>query len=369
MTRKAFSWDTCFDGQPAWLPSRTIFLTVHGSHAYGTNIETSDTDFRGICIAPKEYYLGYLQKFANKVQNKPDDLTVFELRKFLFLSADANPNALEIIFTDANEHLIVSPMGQELLKNRDLFLSRKCKHTFSGYATSQLKRIKTHKGWLDNPLERAPTREEYDLPPKPAIEENQLKAAMSSINKQLDSWSADFLDELDRDLRIVITQKISSHLAEMGIAAGEEFAAAARLVGFTENFIHMLDKERHYNAALQHYGQYLDWKRNRNPARAGLEAKYGYDTKNAMHLVRLLLMCEEILTRGEMTVKRPDAQKLLRVRAGDWTYDYLIGWAKEMDHKLDDLMLKSPLPQSPNRPKIDELGIQLVEYSLFGRGT
>jgi predicted nucleotidyltransferase len=367
MTRKEFSWDTCFDGRPAWLPARTIFLTVHGSHAYGTNIETSDTDFRGICIAPKEYYLGYfgyLDKFEHKVQTKSDDLTVFELRKFLRLATVANPNALEIIFTDESDHQIISPAGRVLIKNRDLFLSRKCKHTFSGYAHKQLGRIKTHKDWLDNPPERAPLRSEYDLPPRPAIEDNQLKAAMSAINKQLDSWSADFLDDLDPDLRILITRKISSHLAEIGIAAGEEFAAAARLVGFTENFIRMLDKERRYNSALQHYGQYLDWKQNRNPERAALEAKYGYDSKHGMHLVRLLLMCEEILTRGEMIVKRPDAQKLLRVRAGEWTYSYLIGWADEQDRKLDELMLKSPLPKEPDRTAIDQICLQLVESSF-----
>lgn len=272
-----FDWDVHFDGQPGWLPARTIFLTVHGSHAYGTNIETSDIDYRGICIAPKEYYFGFTQHFENKVQTKPDDLTVFELRKFLSLAANANPNALEILFTDPSEHRIITPAGQILLDNRDLFLSRKCKHTFSGYALSQLKRIKTHKAWIDNKPECAPIRSDFDLPSKPDIKEDQLKAAMSAINKQLDSWSIDFLDNLDPDLRIVITQKMSSHLAEMGISSGEEFAAAARLIGLTENFIHMLDKERRYNAAVQHYKQFLGWQRERNLDRAELESKFGYD--------------------------------------------------------------------------------------------
>jgi hypothetical protein len=52
-----YDWTT-YKGNLKWLPARTIYLTRHGSHAYGTSLPTSDLDIRGIAIAPIHYYLG-----------------------------------------------------------------------------------------------------------------------------------------------------------------------------------------------------------------------------------------------------------------------------------------------------------------------
>ena len=87
-----FDW-TQYTGNFGWLPKRTIFLTRHGSHAYGTSLPTSDMDIRGIAVAPLHYYLGISEVFEQAVQNQPVDLTIFDIRKFLKLAADANPNA------------------------------------------------------------------------------------------------------------------------------------------------------------------------------------------------------------------------------------------------------------------------------------
>lgn len=83
-----FDWKL-YAGNPSWLPDRTIYVTRHGSHAYGTQILSSDVDFRGIAIAPMHYYLGFANRFEQSVQNKPIDLTIFELQKFMKLAADA----------------------------------------------------------------------------------------------------------------------------------------------------------------------------------------------------------------------------------------------------------------------------------------
>ncbi len=47
-----------------WLNDNTIYLTKHGSQAYGTNTPTSDLDVRGVCIPPiKTHNLGLLNNF------------------------------------------------------------------------------------------------------------------------------------------------------------------------------------------------------------------------------------------------------------------------------------------------------------------
>jgi hypothetical protein len=82
------------------------------------------------------------------------------------------------------------------------------------------------------------------------------------------------------------------------------------------SFLELLDRERRYRSALRKWQQYEEWKRTRNAARAELERQHGYDTKHAMHLIRLLRMAEEIVSKGRVLVRRPDAEELRAVRRG-----------------------------------------------------
>ncbi|MGC4094496.1 MAG: nucleotidyltransferase domain-containing protein [Polyangiaceae bacterium] len=305
-----FDW-SLYSGNLSWLPERTIYLARHGSQAYGTSLPTSDEDFRGVAIAPAEYYLGGLHKFE-QAECKSPDLTIFELRKFIGLAAQANPNVLEILFVDESDRLQVTPLGERLLAARQLFLSRRLKHTFSGYAHSQLKRIDRHYRWLKSPPSAPPTRAEFRLPERTLIPQDQLAAAEAGIRQKLDAWSVDFLDTLERDLREAVLQRMSAHLAELEVASNEElWRGAARVIGYSENFIELLDLEKRYAAKKREWDNYQEWKRTRNAARAALEAQFGYDTKHGMHLVRLIRMCREILTTGQVRVRRPDAEELL----------------------------------------------------------
>jgi predicted nucleotidyltransferase len=87
-----FDWN-CYTGNLNWLKDRTIYLTRHGSHAYGTNIPSSDIDIRGIAIAPKPFYLGFSKVFEQAEQKDPD-FVIFEIKKFFKLASVANPNAI-----------------------------------------------------------------------------------------------------------------------------------------------------------------------------------------------------------------------------------------------------------------------------------
>lgn len=361
-----FDWKI-YHGSLKWLPKRTIYLSRHGSHAYGTNLPTSDEDVRGVLIAPKALYLGVPRKQGEtfeQAEQKNPDLVVFDIRKFFKLAADCNPNALEILFTDPSDHLHVTPLGEKLLANREMFLSRKAKNTFSGYALGQLKKIKLHYGWHQKGGMLPPKRADFDLPERTLIPQDQLAAAQAAIQKKLDSWSIDFLDHIDRDLRIAITEKISEYIAEIELATGNEiWKGAARAIGFDENFIALLDRERRYRAAQAEYEHFLDWQKNRNKDRAALEALYGYDTKHAMHLVRLLRVCRELLMTGKLNVKRPDREELLAIRRGEWTYEQIIEWAHKEDAALVELVKTSPLPVSPDWGAMDQLCSELIEES------
>lgn len=358
-----FDW-SLYRGNLTWLRERTIYLARHGSHAYGTNIATSDEDFRGICIAPAEYYLGALQHFE-QAESKDPDLVVFELRKFVHLASQGNPNVIEVLFVDPRDILDVGPIGQHLLKNRDMFLTRRVRHTFSGYAASQLKRIRGHYRWLKSPPRAEPSRADFDLPESTLIPADQLAAAEAAIRAQLDSWSVDLLDELDPGVRTAVTNKLAEYMAGIGVASREDlWPAAARVIGLSDNFIELLSREKRYGAAKREWSNYQTWKKTRNPTRAALEEKSGYDTKHGMHLVRLLRMCREILTTGKVIVRRPDAEELLAIRNGAWEYERLVEWAEREDAELQEVAAQSALPKAPDVEKIDRLCVEIIRAAL-----
>lgn len=353
-----------FNQDIAWLSDRTIYLARYGSRAYGTNTPESDEDFRGVCIPTREYYLGMLKRFEQAELHKPD-VVVYEIRKFFKLAADCNPNALEILFVDPSDVVYADPLGEMMLEHRDLFLSKKVKHTMTGYAVSQLHRIKTHKKWILNPVKTPPTRKELGLPEQTLIPQDQMVAAMAEIQKEMDRFQFDFMEGMEESAKIGLRNTVSEMLAELKITSDQHWESAARKIGLSDNLIQVMQRERQYTSAKREWDQYQNWRKTRNPMRAALEEKYGYDTKHAYHLVRLIRMCREILTTGKVIVKRPDREELLAIRNGAWSYDQLIEFADSEDKALAELYLTSTaLPKTPDKEMLDQLCIKLVERSL-----
>lgn len=390
-----------------WLRDRTIFLTRHGSHAYGTNTPTSDEDFKGLAIPPPKYFTGYLNVFEQaefKHQVDGQDVVIYNITKFFKLAADCNPSIIEVLFTDPGDHVIRTPLSDALLERRNLFISKKAKHTFSGYATSQLKRMGSHYRWLTNPPAVPPTRWEFGLPERTVIPQDQLAAARDLIRKKVQAWDVP-VDELDEAAKIAVRERFTEALAEIDIvhrtrAVNElkrclavksrlpfmpaEYIdgyrnalddvtrietlnlehAAGQALGMDSNFLELLDKERLFRGRQEEWRQYQQWLVNRNPARSEQERRYGYDTKHGMHLVRLLRMGEEILTGQGVIVKRPDAEELLAIRDGAWEYERLIEYAEAKNKRLDDLYTTSTaVPETPDRDALDELCQRLVGLS------
>ena len=270
-----------------------IYETVVGSQAYGLATKDSDTDRKGIVVPDIRHIFG-LHPFEQHELSA--DYTLFSLSKFIKLAADANPNILEMLYTDNTDVLHLHPLGLKLRDHRDLFLSTKAKHTFSGYAFSQLERIKSHQKWINNPQEKPDQKDFY-----------------ATKYRMVDGVS-------------------TPHTA------------------FLEN---------EFDAADRKWKQYETWKRERNPERAALEAKYGYDSKHGMHLIRLLKMGLEIIKDGRVIVKRPDREELLSIRNGNMPYADLIKYAEELMGELDVAYTNSPLPGKVDMNKIEDLMIDL----------
>lgn len=298
-----------------------IFETVHGSTAYGLAREGSDVDVKGIVVGPRSWYLGPTPG--------PEQLTLsadhvrYELRRFVRLALDANPNVIELLWTRPEHHLVLTPPGERLLAERDRFLSRRVADRFGGYAMAQLKRIRTHRAWLLTPPTHPPTRDEFGLPERTVIPADQLAAAERLISEG-DGETADV----------------------------------------SPNFLAVLDREKRYKAARQSWTQYQGWLANRNPARAELEARHGYDTKHAMHLIRLQRMAVEILETGEVHVHRPDRDELLAVRDGAWSYEEIEAAAEGTLERIRAAAVTSPLPDEPDEAGLTELCVDMCTDHL-----
>ena len=308
------------------LEKSIIFKCITGSQLYGTSTPESDTDVRGVFTPPENYYFGFLDNIE-QVEKKVPDETFWEIRKFFKLCLDNNPNILELLFVPEQFILEVTSYWDEIIENRDLFLSQKAVHTFSGYAMAQLHRIKQHRQWLLHPVERQPQRSDYGLPDDRAlISKDELNAFV----------------ELERNYGNDIVSKFNINM----------------------NTLAIFQKEKEFQNANKHWNEYETWKKQRNPARAENERKFGYDTKHAMHLFRLIEEGKELLTTGNITFPRYDKDELLAIRAGAYTYDQLIEKIGDVDGIFEKLKPAFVVPHSPDRVKADKLCQKLVKEFL-----
>lgn len=280
-----------------------ILECITGSRAYGINTPKSDTDIRGIFIPDKDFILG--TKRVDQYESPNEDLTFYALQRYIQLARDANPNILEVLWTEEKNIKFINKYGKKLVENKSLFLSKKVRHTYSGYAFSQLKRIQGHKKWLDNP------------PEKPKEEDFHIKKGFNTVEG--------------------------------------------------EHIVLNLFDESSFREAVKNYENYLKWVGNRNPTRKDLEAKYKFDVKHGAHLVRLMNMAVEILTEGTIYVLRPDRDFLKQIRNGEYSYEYLLKWAEDKEKFIEEAYIRSSLPHSPDDEAINKLQIEILEEFLYSK--
>ena len=115
-----------------------IYRVIVGSRAYGLDTEASDTDRRGIYLPPANVHWSMFG-VPEQLENKDNEECYWELQKFLVLALKANPNILECLYSPLIE--TITPLAQELLAMREIFLSKLVYQTYNGYVMSQFKKL------------------------------------------------------------------------------------------------------------------------------------------------------------------------------------------------------------------------------------
>ena len=316
------------------LGDRIMLLGLGGSYSYGTNNENSDIDFRGVTLMLPSDLLG-ITEFEQYEDNNTDTV-IYGFNKLIKLLLNCNPNTCEILGLDEDQYLIKSFLGQELLDNKHLFLSKRAIRSFGGYADAQLRR-------LQNAVAR-------DSMPQDEREGHIYKSVMHALE--------DFNRRHERDgkadIRIYIDKAQDPDLME-------------------EIFV---------DSNLNHYPlrDYEDmWGTMRNVIRdydkIGKRNKKKDDNhlnKHAMHLIRLFMMAIDILEKGEIITRRTDdLPLLLSIRRGDFMedgkfsrdfYDLLT----EYERKLDEAAAKTTLPDNPDLTKVSKFVERVNMYAATG---
>lgn len=247
------------------IPERTILLGYRGSVAHGTYTKDygpnshDDKDLLGVCVGPTNSYIG-LGKFEQreKMLEAKDgvvwDSVVYELRKFVRLLLNGNPNVMTLLWLPEHLYIARTNEGQRLIDNRDIFASRDVYHSYVGYAKGQLHRM-THPD---------------------------------------------------------------------GARIGEQ--------------------------------------------RRTLIEKFGYDCKNAGHLIRLLRMGIEFLSTGELKVNREDATELIEIKRGERSVEWIEKESDRLFALAQEAFVHSPLPPKPDYEKAERLTMEVLSSILFSGG-
>lgn len=365
-----------------WLLPNICFLAIDGSKSYGMSTINSDLDVKAIVLPPKEIREHLFNKFDQAINNKDLELkyshlknpnnpkfesTCFALSKFFQLAAQVNPNIISLLFVDSSDILECNKIGEELLKNRDLFLSSKAKFTFGCYAKSQFGLIERHRRWLIKGDLKNPDRKDYGLVGEVLQGHSEIDRL---VKKEIENWnfSKFSLDELERqELKETVWECVLK-LCNNKISWDNwpQKYEEAILTDFSKTFnlsaeiTNLILRETRYKNDLKDYNSWLNWKENRNLDRMNLEKDYGFDCKSAAHLVRLHRMSQEILSGKGVIVKRPDAEELLAIRNGAWTYDQLKDWFEKKTLEVEELYKTTTLPKSVNYEKINGLYQKLL---------
>lgn len=341
-----------------------LYDCITGSRAYGTQMPTSDTDIRGVYILPKSELYGL--SYTPQVADTTNDTVYYELGRFVELLAKNNPNMLELLATPEDCIRYRHPVMDQL--SPELFLSKKCKDTFGGYAYSQIKKARGLNKKIVNPLPRERQtpldfcyvlRGNGSVPLRRWLEEEervQARCGLSAIPHFREVYAIHYDATGELGYAGILRKPTSNSLSLSSIPKGAPILA----------YLHF--NKDGYATYCKDYKAYWDWVEQRNEARYQANLAHGaqYDSKNMMHTFRLLEMGIEILREGVIRVRRPNRAELLAIRQGKYDYDTLLDMAEEKMKELDAAYEDSPLPDTVDMKTVNARLVEMREkwYSV-----
>ena len=374
--------------------SKPLYLVVRGSHAYGTNIETSDTDYAGVFIQSEEDILG--NKYVEQINDDKNDIIIYEIRRFLELLGSNNPTVLELLNTPEDCVIYKDPIFDLVLNDRERFITKICAKSLGGYAKQQISKAKGQnkkQNWEKDKVTRKEVLDfvyviegEKSIPWKVWNEEDKKYEekfiGVVNVPNARDIYAVyyDFIarnmfsENIPEQTRIVLIklQKESGQPMGFGykglVKTGEGINSAEsnqlRLSSIPKGEEPICVVTYNKDGYTQHcndYKSYQTWLEQRNESRWVDVQSHGQkiDGKNMMHCMRLIQMSREIAEGKGIIVRRPNAKELISIRKGEVDLQTLIDKVEKEIVEIDKLFEESNLPDIVDNKLIHNLIVKI----------
>ena len=368
--------------------AKPLYLVIRGSHAYGTNVENSDTDYAGVFVQSMEDILG--NKYTEQINDDTNDTVIYEVRRFLELLGSNNPTVLELLNTPEDCIIYKDPAFDLILNDREKFITKICAKSFGGYAKQQISKAKGQnkkQNWEKDKVTRKEVLDfvyviegEKSIPWKVWNSDGEREfeekfIGVVNVPNARDIYAV-YYDGLARNMfsenvsestrdTLIKFQKESGRpmgfgykgLVKTGEGANSAESNQLRLSSIPkgeEPICVITYNKDGYTQHCNDYKSYQTWLEQRNESRWVDVKSHGQkiDGKNMLHCKRLMEMAKEIAKGEGIIVRRPNAKELIAIRKGEVDLQTLIDNVEKEIIEVDKLFDNSSLP--------DNIDIELI---------
>ena len=300
-----------------------------GSHLYGTNTSTSDEDFSGVFIPDVKQLFGFekIEQVDLSIKSKREDgkndkdavdIVLYEFRKFVRLALDNNPNIIEMLFVNPDNIVFSNEFGKMLLERAQLFPNIGLKQKFLAYEFSQKHRMVIR-------------TESY----------HALENALEWLDDYLLQGPGSKFIYYGKTLLVEILDKKLPFFTVKGdnIKCGD--------LNFQKHFM------------LRKVKKMIEERLSKATNRKELLTKYGYDTKFASHLVRLMLEGKELLETGKLVYPLTYANIILDVKQGKLKMIEVLDYAESIEADIENI--PTSLPKKPRYDEVQKFTIDIIK--------
>lgn len=372
--------------------AKPLYLVIRGSHAYGTNIETSDTDYSGIFIQSMDDILG--NKYIEQINDDTNDTVIYEIRRFLELLGTNNPTVLELLNTPEDCIIYKDPIFDLILNDREKFITKICSKSLGGYAKQQISKAKGQnkkQNWEKDKVTRKEVLDfvyviegEKSIPWKVWNNDRYEEKFIGVVNvpNARDIYAVYFDQDAFRMFSESISESTRKTLIEVRKESGKSMGFGYKGLVKTNEGINSTESNAlrlssipkgeepicvvtynkdSYTQHCNDYKSYQTWLEQRNEARWVDVQSHGQkiDGKNMMHCMRLIQMSREIAEGKGIVVRRPNAKELISIRKGEVDLQTLIDKVEKEIVEIDKLFEESNLPNSIDNKFINDLIVKI----------
>jgi len=373
--------------------AKPLLLVIRGSHAYGTNVETSDTDYAGVFIQSADDIFGF--RYKEQINDEKNDTVIYEIKRFLQLLSSNNPTVLELLNTPEDCIIYKDPIFELVLENREKFITKACAKSFGGYGKMQIQKAKGQNKKQNWERDKVTRKEVLDfvyvidgsksIPWKKWNEDRRFEEKFCGIvnvpnakdvytvyyDIQSHLCFSESVSEESRKALIQAKKEIGQQLGfgYKGLVKTGEGANAAesnslRLSSIPKEEVPICSIVYNKDSYTEHckdYKSYQEWLENKNESRWVDVQSHGQkiDGKNMMHSRRLMDMAREIALGQGIKVRRENAKELIDIRKGKIDLQTLIDQVEAEIAEIDELFANSSLPDRVDEDFVNSLLIKI----------